>query len=69
MIPRPPCCLPRFASLLLLALAGSGAVRAQDARPVVDAATVKNEKAANNNLPTMFVVGVSTSGYDNGTLP
>jgi lysophospholipase L1-like esterase len=61
MIPRPARHLPRFASLLLLALAGSGAVRAQDARPVVDASTVKNERAANNNLPTMFVVGDSTA--------
>ena len=45
---------------LLVAAAAMGQV-VEDQRPVVDAATVKKESAADAALPTLFVVGDSTA--------
>jgi lysophospholipase L1-like esterase len=46
--------------LIFLTVAATGLLRAQDARPVVDAATVPVEKIANGALPTFHIVGDST---------
>lgn len=48
-----------FAFTVLAALA-SGLLRAQDARPVVDASKLAVEKIANSALPTLHIVGDST---------
>jgi len=51
--------------LLLGALAGPGALRAQssgeDVRPVVDASSVKDRAVPANHRPTLFIVGDSTA--------
>ena len=46
--------------LIFLTVAATGLLRAQDARPVVDASTVPVEKIANSALPTFHIVGDST---------
>jgi lysophospholipase L1-like esterase len=50
----------QFVTILFLTVATAGLLPAQDARPVVDAATVPVEKIANGELPTFHIVGDST---------
>ncbi len=69
--PRPLNCLSHYIRLILvLIFAANGIVRAEDDRPVVDAAKVPVEKIANAALPTLHIVGDSTvrSGGTGGGL-
>jgi lysophospholipase L1-like esterase len=50
----------RLTSLALLLVLSAGILRADDARPVVDASKLKAEKIANPALPTLHIVGDST---------
>jgi lysophospholipase L1-like esterase len=50
----------RLTALAVLLIASVGWLRADDARPVVDASKLKEEKIANAALPTLHLVGDST---------
>ena len=50
----------RFAALACLLVLATGLLRADDARPVVDASKLKVEKINNPSLPTLHIVGDST---------
>ena len=50
----------RFAALACLLVFATGFLRADDARPVVDASKLKVEKINNPSLPTLHIVGDST---------